>query len=99
MHSDIHHYLRDDEKMTDTVSEQVVGKLQRHPDILNEFAQWVSLREFPTGAAAVSVEGYTAESLVKSTYLRPVGAYNYLVYLRESPQEALDDLKKGLPRK
>ena len=47
----------------------------------------------------ISIEGYTAERLVTSTYLRPVGAYSYLIYLREKPKEALEDLKRGLPRK
>jgi histone deacetylase complex regulatory component SIN3 len=98
MDSEVLRYLREDEKMTDKIALRVLGKLERHPDILQEFGQWIGSKEFPRGAA-ISIEGSTAERLVKSTYLRPVGAYNYLIYLREKPKEALEDLKRGLPRK
>ena len=98
MDSDVLRYLRDDEKMTDKVAFQIIGKLERHPDILEEFRQWIGSKDFPRGTA-ISIEGYTAERLVTSTYLRPVGAYSYLIYLREKPKEALEDLKRGLPRK
>ena len=37
--------------------------------------------------------------LVEDFSLSPLGAYNYLIYLRENPQNALADLKAGLPRK
>lgn len=98
MDSEVLKYLQEDEKMTDKVAAQILGKLERHPDILKEFGQWIDSKEFPRGAA-ISVEGYTAERLATSTFLRPVGAYTYLIYLREKPNEALDDLKRGLPRK
>ena len=98
MDSEVLKYLQENEKMTDKVAFQILGKLERHPDILEEFGQWIGSKEFP-GEGPISVEGYTAERLVKSTYLRPVGAYAYLIYLREKPSEALDDLKRGLPRK
>lgn len=45
----------------------------------------------------ISVEGYTAEKLMQTTYLSNLGAYNYLVYLRKNPAEALDNLRNGLP--
>lgn len=80
--------------MTDKVAFQVLGKLQRHPDILSEFRQWIRSKEFPR-EVAISIEGYTAASLVKATYLRPVGAYTYLIYLRENPKAALEDLGRS----
>ena len=43
--------------------------------------------------------GYTAETLHRDYNLSPLGAYNYLVYLKEDPNNALTDLKAGLPRK
>lgn len=98
MNSEILRYLQDDEKMTDKVASATLSKLERHPDILAEFHQWIRSKSF-SKANAISVAGFTAERLVNSTYLRPVGAFNYLVYLREQPTEALEDLKRGLPRK
>lgn len=98
MNSEVLRYLQDDERMSAKVASATLSKLERHPDILTEFHQWIRSKEFAK-ANAISVEGHTAKSLVDSTYLRPVGAFNYLVYLREQPKEALDDLKRGLPRK
>ena len=98
MDSEVLRYLRDDEKMTENVALKILGKLERHPDVLEEFRRWIGAKETRHGAS-ISVEGYTADKLLKLTDLRPIGAYTYLIYLREKPQEALDDLKKGLPKK
>jgi hypothetical protein len=46
-----------------------------------------------------SVQGYTAQQLYETTYLDALGAFNYLVYLKRKPKEALADLKAGLPRR
>ena len=43
--------------------------------------------------------GYYASKLVEDFPLSPLGAYNYLIYLREDPQNAIADLKAGLPIK
>jgi len=45
------------------------------------------------------VRGYSAEELHDHYRLNVLGAYNYLVFLREDPMRALGLLKKGLPRK
>jgi len=45
------------------------------------------------------VQGYSAKQIYDSTYLEVIGAYNYLIYLRRKPKEALENLEKGLPRK
>jgi hypothetical protein len=73
-------------------------KLSKYEDIRNEFYYYVMNEEFPK-EQAISVEGYTAENLCETTRLNPLGAYNYLIYLREEPEEALEELKKGLPIK
>ena len=74
-------------------------KLARHQDILEEFMFWLETCEFPRDENAVHVAGYNARMLFDTTYLKEIGAYNYLVYLRENPAEALDNLNKGLPRR
>lgn len=43
--------------------------------------------------------GYYASKLVEEFPLSPLGAYNYLIYLREDPEHALANLKAGLPKK
>ena len=48
---------------------------------------------------AIVVEGYNAKMLFANYPLSELGAYKYLIYLREEPEAALADLKAGLPRK
>ena len=43
--------------------------------------------------------GYYASKLVEEFPLSQLGAYNYLIYLREDPEHALANLKAGLPKK
>lgn len=80
-------------------AEEMYKKLERHPDILCEFEEWLDGRNFPGEDSAIVVEGFSAKILAETTYLEPIGVYNYLIYLREKPSEALNYLKKGLPRK
>lgn len=74
-----------------------ISKLARHKDIYLEFAGYVDNKVFPE--SGLSVAGYTAEALNRNYSLSVLGAYNYLIYLREMPEKALADLKAGLPRK
>lgn len=90
-------YLRGEILQTEKVALQNIEKFQRHPDIMSEFSGWIKTREFPS--VAITVEGYTAEKINRTSYLSELGAYNYLIYLREKPDEALKNLKAGLPRK
>ncbi len=69
-----------------------------HYDILNEFYFYVKNNRFTT-FNPIAVKGFSAQRLVESYGLSPFGAYNFLVYLRESPDAALVDLRKGLPEK
>ena len=78
--------------------EKEMEKLDRHQDIKMEFYRTLMKEEFPK-SRAISVEGYTAQQLKETTKLTVLGAYNYLIYLREDPKIALDNLKKGLPTK
>ena len=78
--------------------EKEMEKLDRHQDIKMEFYRTLMKEEFPNNRAR-SVEGYTAQQLKETTKLTVLGVYNYLIYLREDPKIALDNLKKGLPTK
>lgn len=76
-----------------------IQKLLKHKDIYDEFVSVSMSGNYTDEASAVSAEGYTAQALESNYPLSLLGAYNYLIYLRESPEEAIDDLKKGLPRR
>ena len=86
-------------RMSEKRSVLAVQKLLAHKDIYDEFVLTATSGQYTKESGAVSVEGYTAEALSSNYPLSMLGAYNYLIYLRESPKEALEDLKNGLPRR
>jgi hypothetical protein len=94
-------YLTDEMSTAPELSESIYSKLERHPDILSEFENYLTKREYPDeSSGAIVVNGYSAKKLSEiAKFLNPSGVYTYLVYLREKPEEALSDLQKGLPRK
>lgn len=79
---------------------QSIIELKKYTDIWEEFEYgFRSIPfEFPQ-KDAVTVEGYSAKTLCRDYPLSELGAYNYLIYLRNDPENALQDLKQGLPRK
>lgn len=91
-------YLTEHCDMSNQRAGNALKKLSSHIDILAEFYFYVKNKRFKE-FNPITVKKISAKQLVDSTYLSPVGAYNYLIYLRESPEEALEDLRKGLPRK
>ena len=84
--------------MSEKRIEKGLAKLNRHNDIKMEFYDTMMSESFPVNSP-ITVEGYTAKQLNETTHLTVMGAYNYLIYLREDPKTALDNLKKGLPTK
>ena len=74
----------------------IIEKLHKYGDIYYEFYYYVMRETFEDG---VEESGFCASKLVKEYPLSPLGAYNYLIYLREKPAEAIRDLKAGLLRK
>lgn len=76
-----------------------LDKLAAHKDIYDEFVKVIYGKKQDALEHPVSVEGYTAGALAEKYPLSILGAYNYLIYLREKPESALSDLKKGLKRK
>lgn len=73
-------------------------RLNRHKDIKMEFYETIMYGDFPANNP-ITVEGYNAKQLNKNTHLSVIGAYNYLIYLREDTKNALTNLQKGLPKK
>ena len=89
-------YLSFSTDYSDRRKQAILDKLHKYGDIFNEFYYYVLRESFEDG---VVESGYYASKLVEDFSLSPLGAYNYLIYLRENPQNALADLKAGLPRK
>lgn len=73
--------------------------LKQDMHVLFEFKYYVAKGDFVPDKYCYKVQGYSAEQLHTTTYLEVLGAFNYLIYLGAKPQEALANLKKGLPRR
>lgn len=102
----IHGY---DNKLVETVKKlfhlnqksaiRTLDKLKCHKDLFDEFQSGCKNTVFEFPENGIRVLDYDAEILCKRYPLTELGAYQYLIYLRENPDEALKDLKKGLPNK
>ncbi len=86
-------------KMTNKQAIKAIEKLQAYREIYDEFILVIATEKYANKYNAITIEGFTAEKLNKDYPLSLLGAYNYLIYLKTSPKEALEDLRKGLPRK
>lgn len=84
--------------MTEKRIAKGLEKFNRHKDIKMEFYETIMYDDFPVNSP-ITVEGYNAKQLNQNTHLSVIGAYNYLIYLREDAKNALEDLQKGLPQK
>ena len=86
-----------------TMSEQQADDawiyLKQNMHVLFEFKYYIVKGDFVPDKYCYKVQGYSAERLYTTTYLEVLGAFNYLIYLSMKPQEALANLKKGLPRR
>jgi hypothetical protein len=96
-HSLIKDYLCTVSDYSEKRLSSIITKLLTHKDIYFEFYDFVLYEQFPEDA--IVVEGFSAQQLATNYSLLPLGAYNYLIYLREEPEKALADLKAGLPTK
>lgn len=93
----IENYLKNEYHLTPLRIEQEYNGLKRYPDLLSEFVFMIDKQKEPE--CMIEVEGFTAKVLEENYHLSLLGAYNYLIFLREKPIEALNYLKKGLPIK
>lgn len=91
-------YLVDECNKSDAFATNCIRKMETHPDIMKAFVEWIHVRDFRLISAPV-VQGIDVVQLDMTGKLTPVGVFNYLIYLRNSPEEALEALKRGFPRK
>ena len=89
-------YILHHMKLSQTRAEKSYEKIARYADIRKEFYQYIMDDEVFT-PNPIKVEGFTAQHLATNYPLSALGAYNYLIYLREMPEKELADLKAGLP--
>jgi len=81
------------------VAATVAAPLEKHDDIRAELENWIDTREFPKDGA-VTVEGYTAEAIFGlAPFMNGVGLYNFLITLRERPDNGKRIIAEGFKRK
>jgi hypothetical protein len=72
---------------------------EKHDDIRAELEQWIEQRSYPRDHPLM-VEGYTAEMISRlAPFMDGVGVYNFLVTLRERPDNGKRIITQGFPRK
>lgn len=92
-------YLEQEYGYDEKKAGEAVEYLRQAEYIAFEFAYYVERGEFVPDRYASYLSGYTAERIYRETGQTVLGAFNYMVYLKRKPKEALEYLKKGLPRR
>ena len=67
--------------------------------VLNELKYFALHSQFVSVDDCYKVHGYSAENIANKLGLNAVDSYKYLINLEKDPEQALKDLKNGLPRK
>jgi hypothetical protein len=92
-------YLVNERKQKPEVAKKITASFEKHDDIRAELENWIEQRAYPQ-ENALKIEGYTAETISKlAPFMDGVGVYNFLVSLRERPDNAKQIIAAGFPRK
>lgn len=72
----------------EVVAPLMLKKISKYEDIRKDFESWLKERKYRK-SGAVEVEGWTAEKVAKEVPdLDGIGAFNFLVTLRDEPEKA-----------
>lgn len=92
-------YLMKEYNYSERKADKALAYLKQNKFVAFEFLYYVEKGVFVPSKYATEYYGYTVEKLSERDDLNLLGAFNYLVYLQKKPDEALANLKKGLPRR
>jgi len=99
MLENIINYLINERSQKPQVAAKVSSPFEKHDDVRTELEKWIELREYPRDNPLI-VEGYTAEAISKlAPFMDGVGAYNFLITLRERPENGKRIITEGFKRK
>jgi len=92
-------YLVNERNQKQEVAVKIASPFEKHDDICAELLNWIELRAY-TLDNPLTVEGYTAEMISKlAPFMDGVGVYNFMVTLRERPENGKRIIAEGFPRK
>ena len=92
-------YLVNVRKQKSEVAAKITSSFEKHDDIRAELEKWIERREYPQDNP-LTIEGYTADAVSKiAPFMDGVGVYNFMITLRERPDNAKRIIAEGFPRK
>ena len=81
------------------VAAKIASPFEKHDDIRAELEKWIEGQKYAQDNP-LTIEGYTAEKISKlAPFMDGVGVYNFMVTLRERPDNAKRIIAEGFPRK
>jgi hypothetical protein len=99
MMENIVNYLINARNQKPEVAAKVSLSFEKHNDIRTELERWIERQAYPHDNP-LTIEGYTAEAISKlAPFMDGVGVYNFMVTLRERPDNAKRIIAEGFPRR
>ena len=92
-------HLKTEYGYSDAKAQKALEYLLQVKIIAFEFSYFIENGNYVPDKYASVFSGYTAKRISTETDLSILGAFNYMVFLKRNPDEALSNLKKGLPRR
>jgi hypothetical protein len=78
---------------------KIASPFEKHDDIRVELEKWLERQEYEQDNP-LTIEGYTAEKISKlAPFMDGVRVYNFMISLRERPDNAKRIIAEGFPRK
>ena len=92
-------YLVNERNQKPEAAIKIALPINKHDDIRSELEMWIEQRKYPQ-EGSVDVEGYAAKDISNlAPFMDGVGVYNFLVTLRERPENAKRIIAEGFRRK
>jgi hypothetical protein len=86
-------------KQKPATAAKIALPFDKHDDIRAELEKWIERQEYKRDNP-LTIEGYTAEMIARlAPFMDGVGVYNFLITLRERPDNAKRIITEGFPRK
>lgn len=92
-------YLISEYKYSESKAENAYCYLLQNRTIAFELMYYLKNKQFVPDKYATKYSEYTARELSEREDLTLLDAFNYMVYLKKNPLEAVTNLKKGLTRR
>ena len=92
-------YLVNECNQKPEVANKIASSFERHDDVRTELEKWIECKEYSQDNP-LTVEGYSAEMISKlAPFMDGVGVYNFMITLRERPENGKRIITEGFKRK